>query len=64
MDIASGMLNLNRVDVMAKVQFAAARKVLDVQKQTGDTAIKLLNAATDGLNAAATGLGKTIDVRA
>ncbi|MEM6315231.1 MAG: hypothetical protein AAF743_14155 [Planctomycetota bacterium] len=64
MDITGGMLNLNKVDVMAKVQFAAARKVLDVQKQTGDTAIKLVNAATDGLNAAASGLGRTLDVRA
>ena len=56
---------------MSQVQYAVAGKILDQQRSDGNAAIKLIQAATSGVNqagdqlvAAATGLGGTLDVTA
>ena len=58
-----------QASTIAKVQFAVARKVLDMQQFQGDAAVKLVQAASAGINqsgdalvAAATGMGGQIDV--
>jgi len=64
-------VGFTRANVMAKVQFAVASKVLDMQKFEGAAAVKLITAASDGVNkagdalvAAATGVGGELDVYA
>jgi len=61
-------VGFTRANMMAKVQFAVAAKVLDMQKFQGAAAVKLLSAASNGVNqagdalvAAATGLGGELD---
>ena len=62
-------VGFTRANVMAKVQFAVAAKVLDMQKFEGAAAVKLITAASAGMNkagdalvAAATGVGGELDV--
>ena len=69
MDIASAAVNLQAASSIGKVQIAAAKKILDVQKQDGAAALKLIEAAFggvskagDALTAQATGLGGLLDV--
>ena len=69
MDLVSAAVNLQQASLASKVQFAVARKILQSQRDSGQAAIKLLQATTDGpaqagdqLTAAATGLGAEIDV--
>ena len=69
MDLVSAAVNLQQASLASKVQFAVARKVLQTQRDSGQAAIQLLEAATGGpaqagdqLTAAATGLGAEIDV--
>lgn len=68
MDLAIGLSNLQAAKTMSQVQFAVARKVLDMQQLQGSAAIQLIEAASkgtsqagDGLVAAATGLGSNLD---
>jgi hypothetical protein len=62
---------LKAAEVMGQVQMRVARKILDAQRQSGAAAIKLIEAASQGvaragdeLVARATGLGGTLDVLA
>ena len=59
-----------QAQTLSKVQYAVAGKILDQQRSDGAAAIKLINAANlgvnragDGMVAAATGLGGTLDVQ-
>jgi len=68
MDLTQAISGLQQANVTSQIQFAVARKVLDAQQANGASAIKLLQAATQGpskagdaLVAAATGLGGEID---
>jgi len=67
-DLVNSVVQLKQAQIASKVQYAVAGKILDAQKQNGQAAIQLLNAATTGvakagdqLTAAATGLGGVID---
>jgi hypothetical protein len=71
MDLVSGITGFQQAGLMAKIQFAVARKMLDMQQMQGSAALKLVNAASanvnqagDALVAAATGLGGEIDTYA
>ncbi len=64
MDLTSALSGLQQAKVMGQVQIAVARKIMDSQRQQGNAALELLNAATnhqakagDAPTAAATGLG-------
>ena len=68
MDLTSAIVGLQQAKVASQVQTGVARKMLDVQQQRGDAAIKLLQAAAEGvfkagdeLVAQATGLGGLCD---
>ena len=68
MDLAIGLSNLQAARTMSQVQFAVARKILDMQQLQGSAAIQLIEAASEGtrqagaaLVASATGLGSNLD---
>jgi hypothetical protein len=68
MDLVNAIVNFNQSATLSSVQMAVAKKVLDVQQYSGDAAVKLIQAASQGINqagdslvAAATGLGGQID---
>lgn len=68
MDLVSAAVSMKHAEVMAGVQYAVARKLLDTQKSQGSAAVKLIEAAgqimsksSDELAVAATGLGNLID---
>jgi len=70
-DLTAGIVAFKQAELASKIQFAVARKVLDNQQFQGAAAMKLLDAATKGINqagdklvAAATGLGGEIDTYA
>jgi len=70
-DLVNAAVGLQQASTMSRLQFAVARKILDAQNAEGDAALKLLNAATNGVSkagdalvAAATGLGGQLDVTA
>ena len=71
MDLVSAACSLQSARTAARFQVAAAKKVMDVQRQQGAAALKLLEAAStgvtqagDSLVAAATGLGANLDTYA
>jgi Putative motility protein len=70
MDLVSLATNLQQAKLTGDVQILVARKILDSEQQQGDAAVKLIQAAEDGVNnagnslVAATGLGAQIDVNA
>ena len=71
MDLVSAVTNLRSAQTMGEVQVRVARKILDMEKMQGAAAIKLIEAASQGvatagdqLVAQATGLGGLLDVRA
>ena len=71
MDIATSLSHLSRARFMGQVQMAVARKMSQIQQMQGQAALQLLEAAVssparagDALVAAATGLGREIDVLA
>ena len=71
MDLTGAISNLQSNKTMGQIQIAVAKKVFDTQRQQGDAALKLLQAATTGVTqagdqlvAAATGLGGAIDTYA
>jgi hypothetical protein len=68
MDLVNAVSGLQQAKVMGEVQIAVAKKVMDSQRMDGAAAIKLLQAASNGVNkagdqlvAAATGLGGSLD---
>ena len=71
MDLVNAVTGLQQAKVFSQVQYAVAGKILDSQRLDGNAAIKLIQAASDGVNkagdqlvAAATGLGGELDVTA
>lgn len=71
MDLVSAIIGLDQAKAISAVQIAVAGKMLDVDRSTGDAAVKLIQSADqevtnsgDALAAAATGLGGTIDTYA
>ncbi|MGH7177210.1 MAG: hypothetical protein ACREJC_07515 [Tepidisphaeraceae bacterium] len=69
MDLVSGIVGLEAAQTASRIQIAVARKILATQRLEGDSAIKLIEAATagvcragDALTAAATGLGSSLDI--
>ncbi|MGN6506626.1 MAG: hypothetical protein ACTHM6_13785 [Tepidisphaeraceae bacterium] len=70
MDLVSAAVNFKQATTMSQVQYAVAAKILHAQKDQGNAALQLLNAASqtagnagDQMVAAATGLGGSLDVR-
>jgi len=70
-DLTAGIVGFQQATLDSKIQYAVARKMLDNQQMQGAAAIKLIDAATKGINqagdklvAAATGLGGEIDTYA
>ncbi len=71
MDITNAIVGLQSAKTMSRVQYAVARKMLDVQQFQGQAAVQLIeaagktmNRAGDALVAAATGLGSQVDTYA
>ena len=71
MDLVNAISGLQQAKVMGQVQVAVAGKILDMQKMQGNAAVKLIQAATSGVNqagdqlvTAATGLGGSLDTYA
>ena len=70
MDLVGAITNLQASKALGEVQLRVARKILDDQQFQGGAAVKLIQAASDGMNQAgdtlaaqATGLGGLLDVR-
>ncbi len=68
MDLVNGLVELQTARLASEVQFAVARKILQNEGAQASAAIELIDSASragaqagDGLVAAATGLGATID---
>ena len=68
MDLVNAISGLQQAKVTGKVQLAVAKKVMDIQRMQGAAAVKLIQAASEGVNkagdelvAAATGLGGSLD---
>lgn len=71
MDLVSAIVGLDQAQTMSSVQIAVAKKMLDVDRSTGNAAVQLIqsadnevNGAGDALAAAATGLGGSLDTYA
>jgi hypothetical protein len=70
-ELTNGIIAFKQAETMSKVQYAVARKMMDNQQMQGAAVLKLIDAATEGINksgdslvAAATGLGGEIDTYA
>jgi hypothetical protein len=71
MDLVGAIVNLQTSKALGEVQLRAARKILDEQQLQGSAAVKLIEAAGNGINQAgdalaaqATGLGGLLDLHA
>ena len=71
MDLVNAIVSAQQSQLTSQVQFAAARKMLDADKQNGAAALQLLDAATqtgeksvDDLAVAASGVGGNVDTYA
>lgn len=71
MGLVNSAVHLKQAENLGKVQIAVAKKVMDVQKDNGAAALKLLDAATENVSmagdvlvASATGLGGNVDIYA
>jgi hypothetical protein len=66
MDIASLATSVKQLEVSNNISIAVARKAMDAQKQQGDAAIQLLEAAAKTAPGGANpdGLGGRVDVAA
>jgi hypothetical protein len=71
MDLVNSVINFQQSALASQIQFAVAKKVLDNQKFQGNAALQLIQAASgtaakagDELVAAATGLGRQLDIQA
>ncbi len=65
MGLVQSFSAMKQSEYASKVQFAVAKKMLDSQELAGQAALKLLESAAtagDAYVAAATGLGKSLDV--
>jgi hypothetical protein len=67
-DLVNAAVNFKQAEMMSRVRYAVARKLLDSQSQQGAAAVKLIEAAGkissqagDEMVAAATGLGGSLD---
>jgi hypothetical protein len=65
MDIASTLLDAQQSQIGTQVAYAAAKKILDAQKQAGNAAIELLQAAAQTVPTGPSpdGLGASVDVQ-
>ena len=70
MDLVSAISNLSTAQTLGQVQMQVARKILDNQRLQGAAAVKLIQAASEGVTQAgdalvaqATGLGGMLDVK-
>ena len=70
MDLVGAFSNLQTSKSIGQVQIRVAKKILDDQKLEGAAAIKLIQAATEGVSKAgdalaaqATGIGGLLDVQ-
>jgi len=68
MDLVNAIVTSQQQNLDSQVQFAAARKMLDAERQSGSAVIQLLNAASlsgeksvDTLAVAASGVGGNVD---
>jgi hypothetical protein len=71
MDLTSGIVGMKQAEVMGQIQMSVAKKMLDMQKMEGASAVQLIEAAAnagqsagDSVVAAATGLGGQLDTYA
>jgi hypothetical protein len=71
MDLVSAMVGMQAGSTLSQVQMAVARKIMDNQEMQGAAALKLLEAAATQVDAsaqtavaAASGLGRQVDVYA
>jgi hypothetical protein len=71
MDLVSAMVGMQAGSTLSRVQMAVAKKIMDNQELQGAAAIQLLEAATAQVEAsaqsavaAASGLGRQVDVYA
>ena len=71
MELTAAISNFRQAQTMGAVQMRVAEKALDVQRQQGNAAVQLIQAAAqtgaragDELAAAATGLGGGLDTYA
>jgi hypothetical protein len=71
MDLTSSISNLQQSQTMGQVQIAVAAKIMNMARLEGNSAVQLIDAASQGiakagdqLVAAATGLGGQIDTYA
>lgn len=68
-DLATAFSAISQASLQTRVDYAVARKVLDTQKQAGDAAVKLIEAAAETQAVAArssvgiAGLGERVDAR-
>lgn len=70
MDLVGAISSLQTSKILGQVQLRVAKKILDDQKLEGSAAVKLIQAATDGVSKAgdalaaqATGIGGLLDVQ-
>jgi hypothetical protein len=64
MDIAATILDAQQSSLGTEVAYAAAKKILDAQKQAGNAAIELLqSAAAQTPSASPDGIGQSIDIQ-
>ena len=71
MDLVGAISSLQMSKTLGEVQLRVAKKILDSQQLGGSAAVKLIDAATQGVSKAsdalaaqATGLGNLLDVTA
>jgi len=71
MDLVGAIVNFDQASNLSSVQMAVAKKILDVQQYSGNAAVQLIQAASNGIDqsgdalvAAATGLGGQLDTYA
>lgn len=70
MDLINAISSLQTSKILGQVQLRVARKILDDQQLEGSAAVKLFEAASDGMSKAgdalaaeATGVGGLLDVQ-
>ncbi|HXE54605.1 MAG TPA: hypothetical protein VN541_16410 [Tepidisphaeraceae bacterium] len=71
MDLVSAITSMDQAQAIGSVQMAVAKKMLDMQQFQGDSAVQLIQAASQSMNtagdalvASATGLGGQLDTYA
>jgi hypothetical protein len=71
MDLVNAIVGMDQAKMASSVDYAVAKKILNMQQFQGDAAVKLIQAASqtaesgmDELATAATGLGASLDTYA